>query len=375
MTKMKSILILSFTDLSKDPRPYKQIKLLNDKYKITSVGKKPSGFENQFIQYEKESLIREIFRLILLVIKNYHKYYWSKSKIGVKNKLKNEVFDLIIAHDEKTLPLAQEISNGAKIILDAHEYHLEEHDGSVIGKCLNGYVKYLHKNLIKTPDAMITVCNGIAEKYLKDFDLKSKVIMNVPNYMKLHPARIQNDKIRLIHHGLATSIRKIENMIKMMDYLDDSYHLDLMLVSNRSDYFYMQKLKRLVNKKKNVSIIPPISFGNIIPTLNKYDIGLDLLPATKNSSLKYGLPNKFFEFIQARLAIAIGPSPEMAKIVKEYDLGIISDDFTPQNLAEKILSLSNDKIMYFKNQSNLIADKLSFNNEGLKILDIINNLI
>src|ERR1017187_8240415 len=201
---MKSILVLSFTDLSKDPRPFKQIKLLNNKYNITSVGKKPSGYENKFIQYEKESIVREIFRLTLLINKNYRKYYWSKSNIEIKNKLKNEVFDLIIAHDEKTLPLAQEISSGAKIILDAHEYHLEEHDGSVIGKCLKGYVKYLYTNLIKTPDAMITVCNSISEKYYNVFNLKSKVIMNVPDYIELHPVRIQNNKIKLIHHGLAT---------------------------------------------------------------------------------------------------------------------------------------------------------------------------
>jgi hypothetical protein len=30
------------------------------------------------------------------------------------------------------------------------------------------------------------------------------------------------------------------------------------------------------------------------------------------------LPNKFFEFIQARLAVAIWPSPEMSKITKTF---------------------------------------------------------
>ena len=83
---MKSILIISFTDLSKDPRPIKQIELLKDKYKITSVGKNPSGYENQFIKYEKESIVSEIFRLILLVNKNYHKYYWSEGKKRIKDK-------------------------------------------------------------------------------------------------------------------------------------------------------------------------------------------------------------------------------------------------------------------------------------------------
>ena len=48
---------------------------------------------------------------------------------------------------------------------------------------------------------------------------------------------------------------------------------------------------------------------------NDYDVGLYLLPPT-NFNQRYALPNKFFEFIQGRLAIAIGPSPEMAKLVE-----------------------------------------------------------
>lgn len=373
-SNIKSILILSFTDLSKNPRPYKQINLLRDKFKISTVGIKPSGFENQFYQYKKESVIREILKLLLLLIKNYKKYYWSKSKKDVLEKLKNEVFDLIIAHDERTLPLAQEISNGAKIILDAHEYHPDEHGGSIFAKLLKGYKIYLYRKLIKTPDAMLTVSQGISDKYSKDFNLKSTVIMNVPNYKELKPTKVQEDKIKIIHHGVAISIRKIELMIEMMNYLDDSYHLDLMLVSIRSNYFYMKKLKKLVKGKKNVSIISPVSFENIIPTLNKYDIGINLNPPT-NISLEYTLPNKFFEFIQARLAIAIGPSTEMANIVNKYDIGIVADDFSPQNLAAKIRIVSKDKIMYFKNQSDSIAYKYSYNNEGLKLLEIINNLL
>ena len=48
------------------------------------------------------------------------------------------------------------------------------------------------------------------------------------------------------------------------------------------------------------------------------------------------MPNKFFEYIQARIVPAIGPSPEMARIAREWDCGIVADDYTPEALAAAI---------------------------------------
>jgi len=40
----------------------------------------------------------------------------------------------------------------------------------------------------------------------------------------------------------------------------------------------------------------------------------------------HALSDKLFEFIQACLADAIGPSPEMARIIHEDSCGIVADD-------------------------------------------------
>jgi uncharacterized UPF0146 family protein len=82
------------------------------------------------------------------------------------------------------------------------------------------------------------------------------------------------------------------------------------------------------------------------------------------------LPNKFFEFIQARLAIAIGPSPEMAAIVKEHDLGVVADDFTPQALAAKLNALTVDDIMHYKHNANKAAAIYNAE-ESMKVLKTV----
>ena len=161
-------------------------------------------------------------------------------------------------------------------------------------------------------------------------------------------------------------------MIKTMDYLDPRFELNLMLVPTDKRYF--NKLQKMADKRKNIRILPPVSLKDIVGTLNRYDIGLYLLAPTNFNNL-FALPNKFFEFIQARLCIAISPSPEMAKIVRKYELGVVGEDFSPASLAKKISDLTPEDIWYFKNQTHKYARELSAEKENEKLLKIVKRLI
>ena len=129
-----------------------------------------------------------------------------------------------------------------------------------------------------------------------------------------------------------------------------------MLVFRKEEY--KKELEQLIGTKKNVRLIPPVSTDEIVPFISQYDMGIYLLEPN-NFNNKHALPNKFFEFIQGRLAIAIGPSPEMAKIVSDFDLGLVSKDFEAKNLADTVNSFTTDKIIYYKGKSDLAAKKLN----------------
>ena len=130
----------------------------------------------------------------------------------------------------------------------------------------------------------------------------------------------------------------------------------------------------MIGTKKNVRLIPPVGSDDIIPYISQYDIGIYLLEPN-NFNNKHALPNKFFEFIQGRLAIAIGPSPEMAKIVTDYDLGLISKDFDAKNLAETVNSFTTDKIIYYKGKSNLASKEFNSFENYLKLHEKIKSWI
>jgi glycosyltransferase involved in cell wall biosynthesis len=87
------------------------------------------------------------------------------------------------------------------------------------------------------------------------------------------------------------------------------------------------------------------------------------------------LPNKFFEFIMAGLAVAIGPSPAMAAIVNRYDLGVVADTFDPRALADRLNALTAADIDAMKHRSLAAARDLNAENEMRKLHDIYARLL
>jgi hypothetical protein len=161
-------------------------------------------------------------------------------------------------------------------------------------------------------------------------------------------------------------------MINLMDHLDSRFELDFMIIRDNSRY--CRKISDLAVNHPRVSLRDTVSMPQICNVLNEYDIGLFLLPP-ESFSYRMALPNKLFEFIQGRLAIAIWPSPEMARIVDEYKCGIVSEDFTIESIANRLNSLSAEDIMRFKQNSHKAADFLCAEQNREEFLSIVNKLL
>jgi hypothetical protein len=103
--------------------------------------------------------------------------------------------------------------------------------------------------------------------------------------------------------------------------------------------------------------------------LNQFDLGLYLFSPT-NFNNQHALPNKFFEFLQARLGVAIGPSPEMARIIRKSGAGIVAADFHPPTLAGMMNKLTAADINRFKEAAHRCAEKYSANANRSVFLDV-----
>jgi hypothetical protein len=381
----KNILILSEADPSNNPRPNRMINWLKNDYRLTVVARQVTGFED--LKSYSLNLVKNSSNPLERLLELSHRIYRiQKQDFGkiierrihrlkpIIDQLSKQKFDVIISHDLTLLPIALLLKTGdTKILFDAREYYPRHFEDRAIFKIFKQplYV-YLCNTYLKDCDKIITVSDGLAREYGKEFQVAPEVVMSLPQYFDLNPIPIDPSNIRLVYHGKINPSRRIEDMITMMDYVDSRFSLDIMGLSNNR--YYYNKIVQLANKRKNVKIIPPVKMHEIIPFTNQYDIGLYILPQT-NFNSSYALPNKFFEFIQARLCLALGPSIEMKKIVDKYDCGIISKSFEPIDLAQCLNQMNTSSIMKYKLQSDIAARSLHEGVNKKRILNMINDLI
>jgi len=366
--KKKRLLILSFTSPLSDPRVFREIQALSQDFNVTVAGTPPGPEGIEFIPIVKVEArpARKAFWGLSLLCGNSRPFISRYSLPGLEALAGR--FDLVLVNDADPLPLAFEIAKGAPVFFDAHEYYPKEFEDSFCWNLLfSRHRKRLCSNFIPRCAGMSTVSEGIAKAYAENFNCSPTLVSNAPPFQDLKPAETIEGKIRLIHHGAAIPERRLELMIEMTDYLDERFSLDMMLVGKPA---HLSRLRDLAKGNTRVNFVEPAPMQEIPARINRYDIGVFLLPPV---SFNYAnaLPNKFFEFIQARLGIAIGPTPEMAALTKRHELGVVAEDFSPRTLAKTLNALTRKDVDKFKENAAKAASIYNAEAEGVKLLAAI----
>jgi len=389
------VVILALSDLSRDPRVMRQILWLKKNYRVVAAGFAPpqddsveflsigptgvsgsQGADLSVFLHLRNAIAKIPFARFLwrklkrplairrsalrsrdgVVREDHAAYYRSKlSAMCDCASLAGLSPDLILANDLDCLVLADLVFRGVRVVFDAHEYapleYASQDDFWVMQE--QPARVWACRSLLPRVSGMSTVCSGIAQEFERNFEIPSgiKVITNAPLYESIAP-RATGPKTRIVHHGIGAPIRKIELMAETVKILGPEYELYLILVEG--DAKYIESLKSTYGPCGNIHFLQPVPMPDIAKFISRFDIGLFILePDIFN--YQWALPNKFFEFIQARLAIAVGPSPEMSRIVRDYGLGVVAPDFLPASMARALISLGPQDIDRFKANSDRCA--------------------
>ena len=121
----KRILVIVLSNLKHDARVRRQVLALKDEYETTVAcfgGDAAEGYELIAIKPTTLTLIRKGVASILLLLKAFtlahrvlHDYEF------IVKQLKDRRFDVIIANDVETLPIAFNFPHNPKVVFDAHE--------------------------------------------------------------------------------------------------------------------------------------------------------------------------------------------------------------------------------------------------------------
>jgi hypothetical protein len=400
--KAQRILIISLSDFDRDPRVARQVDSLSRDHEVISAGYIPESVEcpqsldlrsTFFPTWGMGSLRNKL--AIVFSGRDFFKglgILFIKAFAGMKrpfaladlvlnrlmirdlvSRLKSLEADLIIANDLTALPLAVASKGNSRILYDAHEYSPGQQPATRQGRHRNAWASYQMRKYLPYVDRMTTVCDGIADEYTKYFPVsRPDVIVNAVPFQDLEPVERSDGKILLVHHGISAPLRKIEETIKAMCLLDERFELHLYLV--QTDLRYHSYLVNLAKGNDRIVFHEPVPMSMIPATLNHYDIGIAMFPPV-TFNLKHVLPNKFFEFIQARLAVAIGPSSEMEAYVEKFHLGLIAADFTADALAKRLSALTLSDVASYKKNAGLHAMELSAGTVMDRFKEIVRELL
>jgi len=363
-TRRPRILCISFSDIRADSRVLRQLDVLADVGHVTtlSFGAQPAKADEHLeISRDLPSLPQTPLGVLKLGLRMFRSVELEAPAVReARQLLGDREFDIVVANEARALPLAFRVAGAPRIWCDLHEWAPGERTHVFTWKMLVApFMNWVCATYLPRVDAATTVNESIAAMYTRAFSVSPDVVKNAISYRDdLSPSPRRDGVVRLVHSGGAVPGRNIEAIIDAVDILGDGYTLDLYLVPSRQGDTYWQTLRRRVSESPRTTLHPPVAPESLPATLNPYDLGVFLLPPLTPNH-RYMLPNKFFDYVQARLGIVFGSSVETDRLIAQLGLGVIVSGYTGADAANAIRGMTSAQIDAAKQASHDAAGSLS----------------
>jgi len=290
--------------------------------------------------------------------------------------------DVVHAHDLDTLiPCSKAAAwMDAKLVYDSHELYTESIHVAhrPVTKLIWRIIELTH---ISKSDAVITVCQGIAEELKERYRLDAlpHVVRNFSDKPDL-PADTQAPDTLLAFK------RYHEKCMLYQGYIQRGRGLDIALealvgipdwglvICGQGPYESHLREKAIeLQIEDQILWMGQLDHDTLFSVTHSCDLGLCLIEPI-SLSYYYALPNKLIEYVQAGLPVVGSDLPEIRRIMNEYFIGwILKDDDDLQTLMNSYDSLKNDKMLAAG--MSFAADSLNWQHEKMALLSVYSSLV
>ena len=190
-----------------------------------------------------------------------------------------------------------------------------------------------------------TVNQPIADEFKNMYGVHYAVIRNVP-FLKPIDKAIEKEKF-IIYQGSVNEGRSFETLIPAMQWID-------IPVVICGDGNFMDKLKQLTSKYNvadKVILKGLIEPGELRLLTQKALIGITLFENNGKSNY-LSLANRFFDYIHAGTPQLCVDYPAYSEINNLAQIAVVVKDLSPENIAQHINALINDKVLYTQLRNN-----------------------
>ena len=352
--------------------------------------KKPMEF--YYKDFFKQMIVYRIYEKDLSKLKNDLVKYleWQflvrlRLYRALSHLLKTKKFNLIYCNDFDTLVITYLFKKryNFKIIYDSHELWTERKGAkkTIIHRFVNSIESKLEKYIIKRCDAVITVSEGIAKELSKRYNIKKPYVIRnldeireIPSYqdrmMLRDKLNIPRNAILLIYQGGLADARGIPELIEAMDKLPKNIHLLLM------GKYLSENSSKMLKRNNRIHYIGMIPQEELFYYTAIGDIGVVPTRISNILNHKLAFPNKFSQYMNAGLVLALYKTEESEKVIKQCKCGVVFEPESSKNIISavgKIIKSGNIE-EYKKRSREAFLKYYNWEMDKYKLIKIIKDL-
>lgn len=185
----------------------------------------------------------------------------------------------------------------------------------------------------------ITVNKSIADYFKTKYKTTFEVVRNIPQEINVFQNKSKTElnfpqnKTILILQGAGINIQRgAEELVEAMQYVNNAH---LFIIGGGDVFEELKKLTTALNLTGKITIKGKMPKSELLLYTRNADIGISIDKDT-NLNYHYSLPNKFFDYTQANIAVLATHLPEIENLINTYNVGCFIDNHEPKHIAEKI---------------------------------------
>jgi glycogen(starch) synthase len=285
----------------------------------------------------------------------------------------------VIANDLDTLVAAYMVHTeiGSPVLFDAHEVYPEQLSIEMRSEFWWSFYTRLENKLSKFPIGGMTVCDSITRYFDEHYGVRGFItICNVPTIKLLPDPEIlarRNSRRRILYHGAYFQYRGLDEIIKAAPMVDNA---DFVFRGIGSYETVLRQQAADLGVEDRVHFEPPVPVMELIKHAANCDIGLSpFVNVCKNT--EFALPNKFFEYMMAGLAVVSSDLVEMSNLTNSLKIGRLLPSLAPEEIAGSLNAFlaTPDKIDECRsNAYHAARNTYNWEEEEIKFLSFFNKI-
>ena len=290
-------------------------------------------------------------------------------------------YDLLVSNDLDTL-LPNYLVSKLKhlpLIYDSHEYFTGVPE--IQYRPLVRWVwKRIEKFVFPGLKHVMTVSDSIASQYESEYGFKPLTVRNCSiKTEKIIPfsreqLEIDPDHLLLILQGTGINVdRGGEELIDAVSLADK---VSLLVVGSGDKFGFLIEKVSQMGLTGQIKFIKKLAWKELMRYTMSADTGMSL-DKDSNMNYNFSLPNKLFDYLSAGIPVIATDLPEIAKIVHEYNCGILISEPSPQEISKAIIKLrdNRDLLTELKHNATVASETVNWKNESLKVMELYRSVL